>query len=89
MDEEKLLDVILNYAPVMLLLLAMNFIGLNNGRGSWSIIAGILILFTASAIQVVGIDNFNPLNRDGLYHLVSMVGILFLYLGGLRLRNDI
>jgi hypothetical protein len=85
---DSFLDVILNYAPVMLLLLVMNFIGLKNGRGSWSMIAGILILFAASAIQVLSIDIFSPLDRNGLYHLVSMVGVFFLYLGGLRLRYE-
>jgi hypothetical protein len=84
---DNFLDVILNYTPVMLLLLVMNFINLKNGPGSRSMITGILILFVASAIQGLGIDIFNPLDRNGLYHLVSMVGIVFMYLGGLHLRN--
>lgn len=86
---DSFLDVILNYAPVMLLLLIMNIIDLKNGAGSWSMIVGILILFAASAIQMSGMDVFSPLDHNGVYHLVSMVGIFFLYLGGQRLRTVI
>ncbi len=84
---DSFLDVILNYAPVMILLLAMNMIGLKKGTGSWQLIVGILILFTASAVQALGIDWFSPLDRNGLYHLTTMLGVIFLYLGGLRLQN--
>lgn len=85
---DSFLIVILNYAPVMVLFLAMNFIGRNTGTGSWTMIVGIMILFAASAIQALGIDVFSPLDHNGLYHLVSMLGVLFLYFGGLRLRLD-
>jgi hypothetical protein len=85
---DSFLDVVLNYAPVMVLLLAMNFIGLKSGAGSWSMIVGIVILFAASAIQALGMDAYSPLDHNGLYHLVSMLGVLFLYFGGLRLRSD-
>jgi len=84
---DSFLVVILNYTPVMLLLLIMSLMDLKNGPGSRNMIAGILILFVASAIQGLGIDIFNPLDRNGLYHLVSMAGIVFMYLGGHRLRN--
>lgn len=84
---DSFLDVILNYAPVMILLLVMNMIGLKKGTGSWQLIVGILILFTASAVQALGIDWFSPLDRNGLYHLTTMLGVIFLYLGGLRLQN--
>jgi uncharacterized protein DUF6962 len=84
---DSFLDVILNYAPVMLLLLAMNISGLRNGTGSLSMIAGILILSVASAIQAAGWDALSPLDRNGVYHLVSMLGVVFLYLGGKGLKN--
>ncbi len=84
---DSFLDVILNYAPVMVLMLVMNFIGLKNGSGSWSMIVGIVLVFTASAIQAVGIDVFYPLDRNGLYHVVSMVSAIFLYLGGTQLHG--
>jgi hypothetical protein len=84
---DSFLVVIVNYAPVMLLLLVMSFTGLRNGRGSPQMVAGILILFTASGIQAAGVDVFSPLDRNGLYHLLSMVGVAFLYLGGMQLRT--
>jgi hypothetical protein len=84
---DSFLDVILNYAPVMLLLLVMGFIGLRSGRGSPQMVAGILILFAASGIQAAGVDALMPLDRNGLYHLLSMIGIAFLYFGGVRLRT--
>ena len=84
---DSFLDVILNYVPVMLLLLVMSFIGLRSGIGSAQMVAGILILFAASGIQAAGLDVFRPLDRNGLYHLVSMIGVAFLYLGGVQLRT--
>jgi hypothetical protein len=86
---DSFLDVILNYVPVMVLLLVMNFIGLKNGSGSWNMIVGIVLVFTASAIQAIGIDVFTPLDRNGLYHVVSMVSAIFLYRGGTQLRGTL
>jgi hypothetical protein len=84
---DSFLDVILNYVPVMLLLLVMSLIGLRSGIGSAQMVAGILILFAASGIQTAGLDVFRPLDRNGLYHLVSMIGVAFLYLGGVQLKT--
>jgi hypothetical protein len=86
---DSFLDVVLNYAPVILLLLAMNLTGLNKGIGSWEIIAGILILLAASAIQALGVDVFSPLDHNGLYHVISMAGVALLYLGGRMFTNDL
>ena len=84
---DSFLVVILNYAPVILLLLIMSCIGLRSGKGSAPMVLGILILFAASGIQAAGVDVFSPLDRNGLYHLLSMIGVVFLYLGGVRLRT--
>jgi hypothetical protein len=84
---ESFLDVILNYAPVMLLLLVMNFVGLRSGKGSPNMIAGILILFAASGILAARVDVFSPLDHNGLYHLLSMIGVGFLYAGGVQLKT--
>ena len=77
---DSFLDVILNYAPVMLLLLAMSikarFIHLT---------AGLLIISFASAIQAAGWDALSPLDHNGVYHVVSMLGAVFLYFGGVTL----
>jgi hypothetical protein len=79
---DSFLDVVLNYAPVIILLLILNIAGLKKGTGSWSMIAGILVLFAASAIQASGMDAFDPIDHNGLYHLVSMIGVALLYRGG-------
>jgi len=84
---DSFLDVILNYAPVMLLLLAMNILTLRNKTGSIHMIGGILILSVASAIQAAGWDALSPLDRNGVYHLASMLGVVFLYLGGVKLKT--
>jgi len=83
---DSFLDVILNYAPVMLLFLAMNIVGLRKGTGSMQMITGILILSSASAIQAVGWDSLSPLDHNGVYHVVSILGVVFLYLGGASLK---
>jgi hypothetical protein len=83
---DSFLDVILNYAPVIVLLLIMSCIGLKSGAGSWQMIVGILIQFAASAIQSMGLDTLSPLDHNGLYHVVSMVSVVFLYLAGKRLN---
>ncbi len=81
--------VIVNYAPVMLLLLVLSVRGLRGGRGSVPMIAGIAIQFVASGVQASGVDAFSPLDHNGLYHLVSMVGAIFLFHGGTSLdRQD-
>ena len=78
--------VIVNYLPVMLLLLLLSVLRLRHGTGSWQMVVGILVLLAASAVQVLGVDLFNPLDRNGLYHTISMVGVLFMYWGGQRLK---
>ena len=78
--------VILNYVPVMLLLLLMSVRGLKNGTGSWQMVVGVVMLLVASAVQALGVNAFSPFDHDGLYHAISMVGVVFMYLGGQRLK---
>lgn len=85
---DSFLDVILNYAPVMLLMLAMNILTLSDKTGSIHMIVGILILSAASAIQAAGWDALSPLDRNGVYHLASMLGVILLYLGGVTLKTN-
>jgi len=84
---DSFLDVILNYAPVMILLLIMSSLGLKSRAGSGHMIAAILVLVAASAIQALDVDTFSPVDHNGLYHLLSMIGVAFLYLGGQRLKR--
>jgi hypothetical protein len=77
--------VIVDYAPVLVLFLVMDLRRLA-GDGSWELASGLLILAAASAVQASGFDALTPLDRNGLYHIISMVGVVFLYLGGRRLQ---
>lgn len=79
------LVVILNYAPILLILLVLNIIGLPSGSGSWWFIAGILISIAASVLQAFGVDRFSPLDRNGLYHVIVMAAVVFFFAGGLKL----
>jgi hypothetical protein len=82
---DNYLTVILNYAPVLILLLAANTLGLPSGTGSWQILAGLLISTAASTVQALGVDRFSPVDRNGLYHLGMMAATALLFLGGLTL----
>jgi hypothetical protein len=81
------LVVILNYAPVMLLMLVLSVAGLASGQGSWPMIVGLLIVFAASAVLSLRIKGPDPLDWNSLYHLGLMPGVVFLYLGGRRLEG--
>jgi hypothetical protein len=84
---DSFLNVVLNYVPAMFLLAGMNVAGLKRGAGSPDVIAGILVLFAASGVQAAGFDALSPLDHNGLYHVISMMGVVFLYRGGTRLRT--
>lgn len=79
---------ILNYAPIMLLLLILNIHGLRRGLGSWAMIAGIMIGFLASGVQLAGIDIFSPVDRNGLYHIGMMGALVMFYMAGKRLKTS-
>jgi hypothetical protein len=82
---DAFLVVILNYAPVALILLVLNVAGLANGSSSWPIVAGLLISIAASAAQALGVDRFSPLDRNGLYHVLMIPAVLLFFWGGLSL----
>lgn len=82
---DKFIIVIVNYAPVTLLFFGLNVYGLPAGTGSLNLVIGLVIAFVASAVQVAKVNVFNPLNWNGLYHLIMMIATLFLYMGGLDL----
>lgn len=85
---DNFLVVIVNYAPVMLLLLVMSVRGLRDGTGSWAMIAGIVISFVASGVQAAGIDVLSPVDHNSLYHFGMMVAVAYLYLGSAQLKTD-
>ncbi len=74
--------VIVNYVPVIVLFLVMNILGLRDRHGSWALVTGILLMLLASLVQYSGFDALTPLDHNGLYHVMAMLGVLFLYRGG-------
>jgi hypothetical protein len=76
----------LNYAPVLLLFLALNILGLGRGNGSWPMTVGLLVSLLASGVQASGFDRLRPIDHNGLYHLLLMVAAGFLFIGGRDLR---
>jgi hypothetical protein len=81
------LVVIVNYLPVILAFLLLGIRGLGDGTGSWQMVVGVVVLLVATAVQALGIDAFAPLDHDGLYHVIAIAGVPFLYWGGQRLRT--
>lgn len=85
---DTFLVVIVNYAPIMLLLLVMTIRGLRDGTGSWAMIAGIIISFVASGIQAAGVDVLSPFDRNSLYHFGMMIAVVCLYFGSTQMKTD-
>jgi len=88
---DSFLVVVVNYLPVILAMLAFNVHGLRRpgGEGHWTIVLGILVLLLASAVQTLRIDVFSPLDHNGLYHVISMPGVVLLYLGGRCMKTQV
>jgi hypothetical protein len=80
------LVVLINYVPILLLLLILNIMGLASGSGSWYMILGITISILAAVFEGFGVDIFVPVDRHGLYHLVMMVAVAFLFLATFDLK---
>jgi hypothetical protein len=83
------LVVILNYAPALLLLLAASAAGLRRGAGSPAMVAGLVVLVIASIVQALQVDTFSPIDRNGLYHLIALPGVVLIYLGGRALKRAV
>jgi hypothetical protein len=81
------LVVIINYTPILIVLLILNTIGISAGSGSWYMIVGILISIAASAFQALAVDIFAPVDRNGLYHIVMMAAVIFLFLASFTLKG--
>jgi hypothetical protein len=77
--------VIINYAPILLILLVVNLVGLPSGSGSWFFITGIMISIAASVCQALGVDKFLPLDHNGLNYVIVMAAVAFFFAGGLGL----
>jgi hypothetical protein len=79
--------VMLDYVPALLLVLVLNITGLFSGSGSWYMTVGIALSVFASILEGLRVDVFAPVDRNGLYHLVMMVAVVFLFLAVLGLKG--
>ena len=77
--------VIGSYSAAMLLLLALNVLGLRHGKGLVAMIAGIVVTFVASALPLMGYEGFGGLGIYATYHVVLMPAVVAFYFGGLAL----
>ena len=82
------LFVILNYAPVLFLLLGCNLV-YRRKEGSWAMITGILLTLIASGIQAASPFTISSIDNSGIYHLGIMAALVFFYRGGLKLKGFI
>lgn len=80
------LVVIFNYVPVILLLLVFTLLETRTDPWAWAMAAGIVLSLLASAVQAMGVNRFLPLDYNGLYHVIMMVAVIFLYLGARALK---
>jgi len=87
----EFINVIKFYAPAMIFtLIAMAVLYFTKGAsGSNFIIAGILISFLAAGIQVSGFSLHKHFNHNDIYHVIQMIGMIFLYRGAQRLTDYI
>jgi len=81
--------VIYDYGSTMAVVLLLQMWGWFRHRhpASGWIIAGILVSFAASQIQMSGWSLHPHFNHNDMFHVVQMLGLTLLYRGGLRLDD--
>lgn len=79
--------VIGSYSAALLFLLALNIVGLRDGRGSVAMIAGIVITFVASAIPLIGYEAISGFGVYATYHVALMPAVVAFYLAGRALDD--
>ncbi len=84
---DSFIVVVINYLPVILAMLAFNLRGMRKGSGHWTLALGIAVLLLASTVQALGYDGFSPIDHNVLYHLISMPGVVLLYVGSRHLKT--
>jgi urea transporter len=79
--------VIYDYAPVLVVVLFLQFLRLGREKSAPWILGGILLSFAAAGVQASGFDPAPNFNHNDLYHLVQMGAFYLLYRGGRLLRD--
>lgn len=76
------------YSAALVFVLALNLMGLRQGKGSVAMIAGIAITFAASAIPLAGTQGIAGLGLYATYHVALMPAIVAFYLAGRALDTE-
>ena len=86
---DAFINVIVEYGMAMTLVLLLHLFvpRLRRAPSTRSVITGIALTFLAAGIQQSGLDLHRHLNHNDLQHLVQMVAVWFLYVGGSNLPD--
>ncbi len=84
--KSRFLYTLLNYAFPMILFLVLNIVSLKESLNMIDLITGLILAFIASAVQVSKVKKFSPLDNNGLYHIIMMFSLIFLYYGTFALN---
>lgn len=87
--DPRFANVIKFYAPAMLFVMTVMLYSqfALHTTGAGQITLGILISFAAAGIQVSGFDLHKHFNHNDLYHVVQIVGMVFIYRGAILLTD--
>ena len=89
MREDDFDYVIYDYGSTMIVVLLLqvwSWIRHRSAAAGW-IIAGILVSFAASQIQMSGWSLHRHFNHNDIFHVIEMLGLALLYRGGLLLED--
>ncbi len=84
-------NVVRFYAPVMIIVLLLMFYLFMDGNhpGSGYFLLGLIITLAGAVVQQSGFTLHKYLNHNDLYHVIQMVGLWYIYKGGVILRFSI
>jgi hypothetical protein len=87
---DTFVNVIAEYGAAMLAILLLQIAtpALRRAPSAPWIAAGVAVTIAAAAVQQSGFDLHRNLNHNDLQHLVQMIAVFLLYLGGAKLRDQ-
>ncbi len=91
MADARFIGTIVDYALALAFVLAIHlWAWCRHADGSaLAVVAGVLVSFSAAAIQAAGLAPHEAFNHNDLFHVVQMAGTWLLYRGALRSGEDV